>query len=131
MQPFNTLEIPRFVRGKPHEWNSNIALRTAFTMLSFIYETLFSEDSTKQTQLTFDETLNGQREGRHENLDWPVFRISFDPGSRSQAPHLSISQLDSVEYPPKQGRVGILPSHYVQSVAQRKHRMRQKVEVAV
>lgn len=123
VQPFNTLELPRYVRGKPHEWNPNIALRTASAMLAFVHQTIKKDAANQNAQQTFIETLSKQASG-DADLQWPVFQISFRPGQRGGAPQLSVKPLD--QKVSAQERVGMLPKSWVQSMAKRKLRLQQK-----
>ncbi|KAK4054989.1 decapping endonuclease targeting mRNA [Microbotryomycetes sp. JL221] len=96
VQDFNTLDLPRLVRGKPHAWDKRVLLSSATDILTFLTNTLShnpividkekqlfqiiesrtkSSDSndTNEIEQNKDETLNKVFE------DWPVFQIKFDP----------------------------------------------------
>ncbi|CDR39788.1 RHTO0S04e09472g1_1 [Rhodotorula toruloides] len=112
LQSFNTLDIPRLVRGKPHAWDPGACLASARSLLSFIHSTISSHPST----LSADE-------------DYPVFRLTFDPSSRD-GPHVRLRELSREEVrvevlgaKREEERVGFLLRRWVEEVRERRGRV--------
>ncbi|BGP33246.1 decapping endonuclease targeting mRNA [Rhodotorula toruloides] len=83
LQSFNTLDIPRLVRGKPHAWEPSACLASARALLAFIHSTIMSHPSTLPASSTATE-------------NYPVFRLTFDPSSRD-GPAVRLRQLTCEE----------------------------------
>ncbi|GAA5987321.1 hypothetical protein JCM10908_001908 [Rhodotorula pacifica] len=132
LQSFQTLEIPRLVRGKPHAWDPKACLASAESLLSFIRQTLASQLSSAASP--FDPVATPTANAEH-----PVFRITFAPSSSSSSagsPGLGISirqltrhEIEEEVLAGKQtleeegGRVGFLPRKWVEAVYERRERI--------
>ncbi|BGP25699.1 decapping endonuclease targeting mRNA [Rhodotorula toruloides] len=125
LQSFNTLDIPRLVRGKPHAWDPQACLASARSLLAFIHSTISAHPST----LAVSSSSSSE--------DHPVFRISFDPSS-SGGPHLSIRELSKEEVDGEVlaakrdlgNRVGFLSERWVTEVRERRSRVEERQTAA-
>lgn len=102
------------VRGKPHAWDPSVALNYGFKVMSFIYSTISESPAYKTAHQSWNES-----EGRCDVLSeepWPVFRVSFKPGSTAT---LEVEQIKSKV---EEERIGLLPSYYAEGVWRRRQR---------
>lgn len=106
------------IRGKPHAWSPSVALNTASSLLYFIYESISGAESTR----TAERCLRERQERKEVPRQWPVFRISFEPGRRQAS--LQVQELP--QQADSEGRVGILTRSYVENVLERMERRPKK-----
>ncbi|GAA5896020.1 uncharacterized protein JCM6883_001689 [Sporobolomyces salmoneus] len=120
LQTFNTLDIPRYVFGKPHAWEPVACLASARSILSFLHQSLRSYLAKNSPNLESEP---------------PVFRISFSPtnGSNGEQPGVSLRVLEREEIQRdviggKKGeeRVGFLLKRWVDEVKARRERLQQR-----
>ncbi|GAA5884751.1 hypothetical protein JCM16303_005259 [Sporobolomyces ruberrimus] len=121
LQTFNTLDIPRFIRGKPHSWEPMACLTSARALLCFLHQTLSAHIRSQPILESGDSTTNP-----------PIFRISFSPkGDESGGPpQVTVRVLDGVEIErdviggkKDEERVGFLLQRWVQGVQARRERL--------
>ncbi|GAA5948851.1 hypothetical protein JCM3765_003926 [Sporobolomyces pararoseus] len=129
LQTFNTLDIPRFVRGKPHSWEPVACLTSARSLLVFIHQSLSSYVASNASEIDEYESSKAS----------PVFRISFSPqvGSNGEQPGVKIRLVEGEEYKRdvlrgKKGeeRVGFLLKRWVDEVKARRERLRNREVVS-
>ncbi|GAA5991864.1 hypothetical protein JCM5350_002731 [Sporobolomyces pararoseus] len=125
LQTFNTLDIPRLVRGKPHSWEPVACLTSARSLLVFIHRSLSSYIASIATGSDESESTRAT----------PVFRISFQPhvGPNGEQPGVKIRVLKAGEYQrdvlggkKREERVGFLLKRWVDEVEARRERLRNR-----
>lgn len=110
IQELKTLDMPRMIRGKPHAWDPSVALNTASSLLYFIYESISGAESTRTAERRLRED-----EAKEVPAQWPVFRISFQPGR----PQASLQVQELPQQTDHGGRVGMLTRSYIENVLER------------
>ncbi|KAK4335761.1 Decapping nuclease, partial [Rhodotorula toruloides] len=122
LQSFNTLDIPRLVRGKPHAWDPSACLASARSLLAFIHSTISSHPSTLASPSSSE--------------DCPIFRLTFDPSSPT-GPTVRLRQLNAEEVrqevlgAKREGeRVGFLVRRWVEEVMARRMRVGERQTAA-
>lgn len=101
-QEFDTLTMPRLVRGKPHAWDPTACLNFAAQLISSIHSHIAT--TMPSTPIPVEEAT--QR--------YPVHRICFDLTAKkvSVSPLKDSDILEQVKDGKAQGRVGFLLSEY-------------------
>ncbi|GAA5889479.1 hypothetical protein JCM6882_007046 [Rhodosporidiobolus microsporus] len=151
LQHFNTLEIPRLVRGKPHAWDPLTCLASARELLSFIYRTVSTHASTVAAESALSSTPalapapsspcpsspsspsspSLASDGEDPLPSFPVFRLSFTPSSSALGPAgLTIRELTPGEVTEQvlgakrdEKRVGFLLERWVREVRERRRKI--------
>ncbi|GJN90006.1 hypothetical protein Rhopal_003001-T1 [Rhodotorula paludigena] len=131
LQHFNTLEIPRLVRGKPHAWDPAACLASAKELLAFLHAQIKAHEATQRAEAALADACDLEDAGMRE---WPVFRVSFDPAKRL----VSLRKLTSDEVRGEvwaakrpvegeesegDGRIGFLLASWVREVKARRERL--------
>lgn len=103
-QQFQTLAMPRAVRGKAHAWDPLACLNFASELLTTIRSHLLAAAPASLPSLEEAEKSDG----------YPVHRITFDPDTRRVGVRVLASSdvLEQVKGGMKKGRVGFLLSSY-------------------
>jgi RAT1-interacting protein len=105
-QDFETLAMPRAVRGKPHAWDPTACLNLASQLISSI-RSYITEDSQSSAHLPpLDEA--------EKSSGYPVYRIHFDYRNQqvTASPLNYNDVLDQVKGGSDSGRVGFLLSEF-------------------
>ncbi|CAE6425547.1 unnamed protein product [Rhizoctonia solani] len=131
LQTFETLALPRMVRGKPGAWDPKPCLVFAEKLLRFIRSTLmedkqsdyglgvsntsatFNSASTKK----FEETteLNSSRSEETDQRDVAVWRLEIRPGAQTVTLY-KLEPFEVEEVANGEDRVGFLPTWFWESV---------------
>ncbi|UZJ55933.1 hypothetical protein CBS101457_005253 [Exobasidium rhododendri] len=103
-QEFQTLKMPRLVRGKPHEWNPTACLNFASDTIASIRSHISA--SSPQPLPTLEEAEKSDA--------YPVQRIRFDIASKEIiiVPLSPVEIKEQVKGGNEEGRVGFLLSDY-------------------
>ncbi|KAJ1307867.1 hypothetical protein OPQ81_001947 [Rhizoctonia solani] len=128
LQTFETLGLPRLVRGKPGAWDPKPCLVFAEKLLRFIRSTLTedkqsdyrananvasSSASTVKSQETDETKSSSTEETNHRNV--AVWRLEIRPGTRMVTLYkLEPSEIEEVAN--SEDRVGFLPTWFWKSV---------------
>ncbi|GAA5933211.1 hypothetical protein JCM10213_001222 [Rhodosporidiobolus nylandii] len=132
LQSFNTLEIPRLVRGRPHAWDPLACLSSARELLSFIHRTITSHPATAIADTAFlsppSPSDSPSSPADAALPSYPVFRVSFTPSSSAIGPAgVTIRELTSQEVETEvlagkkpEERVGFLLERWVREVRDRR-----------
>ncbi|GAA5922870.1 hypothetical protein JCM3775_006164 [Rhodotorula graminis] len=129
LQSFNTLELPRLVRGKPHAWTPAACLASARDLLAFLHSTVASHPST----LAAEADLRSRSPGAATSGEWPVFRIRFAPQDGVSVRELTPREVSDEVLAAKRdvvdggegegGKVGFLLGRWVREVRERRERI--------
>ncbi|CAE7068512.1 unnamed protein product [Rhizoctonia solani] len=130
LQTFETLALPRMVRGKPGAWDPKPCLVFAEKLLRFIRSTLTEDEqrgglSSPGTGATLDSAAPKKPEGNAETKaprieeanqrDAAVWRLEIRPGAQTVVLYkLEPSEIEQVEN--GEDRVGFLPTWFWESV---------------
>ncbi|GAA5827356.1 hypothetical protein JCM11251_003779 [Rhodosporidiobolus azoricus] len=143
LQHFNTLEIPRLVRGKPHAWDPLACLSSAHSLLKFIHRTISSHPSSiaAETALAAPPSPSPSDQAPDPLPPYPVFRLSFSPSPSALGPAgVSVRELTQREVEEEvlgakkkkegegQERVGFLGERWVTGVRERMRRRGEEAE---
>ncbi|GAA6015653.1 hypothetical protein JCM11491_007185 [Sporobolomyces phaffii] len=121
LQTFKTLEIPRFIRGKPHSWEPIACLASARGLVSFLHQSLSGYVASHAVP-----------DAKGLRRDPPVFRISFSPkvGPNGEPPGVAIRVLERLEIDrdviggkKREEREGFLLKRWVDGVQERRERL--------
>ncbi len=93
-QSFNTRELPRLVRGKPHAWDPHLCMHWGDTFLNFVQE----------------HVPNGKKAAKKQD----VWRATFTPGSGVTLKLLEATEVQEVTA--DEDRVGFIPRWYFESI---------------
>ncbi|GAA5908067.1 hypothetical protein JCM8208_003677 [Rhodotorula glutinis] len=127
IQSFNTLELPRLVRGKPHAWTPAACLTSARDLLAFLHSTVASHPSTLSAEA--DLRSRSAAVAAPPAGDWPVFRIRFAPQDGVSVRELTPREVSDEVLAAKrdvgegEGRVGFLLGRWVREVRERRERI--------
>ncbi|KAH7341449.1 RAI1 like PD-XK nuclease-domain-containing protein [Rhizoctonia solani] len=127
LQTFETLALPRMVRGKPGAWDPKPCLVFAEKLLRFIRSTLVEEkQSDCRTEIPGTRTLsgpvdatkveetNGVKSSRIDQHDATVWRLEIKPGTHTVTLYkLDPSEVEGVVN--GEDRVGFLPTWFWES----------------
>ncbi|GAA5839329.1 hypothetical protein JCM9279_005907 [Rhodotorula babjevae] len=135
LQNFNTLELPRLVRGKQHAWTPAACLASARDLLAFLHSTVASHPSTLRAEADFRSTSPGAADLPAAALpsEWPVFRIRFAPQDGVSVRELTPREVSDEVLAAKrdvgkgedegEGRVGFLLGRWAREVRERRERI--------
>ncbi|KAG8766502.1 decapping endonuclease targeting mRNA [Ceratobasidium sp. 428] len=119
LQTFQTLGLPRMVRGKPGAWDPNVCLTFAGKLLRFVRGTL-EADNREYSEAT--ATSKGKSVGARERNEKKqvevlptLWRLSIQPNTRHVVLRkLSQQEVDIVRN--GEDRIGFLPTWFYNSV---------------
>ncbi|GAA5864828.1 hypothetical protein JCM8547_009244 [Rhodosporidiobolus lusitaniae] len=139
LQSFNTLDIPRMVRGKPHAWDPQACLASARELLVSIHRNISTHPSSVAAESAFlsssplSSSSGPSTTAESTSLEgplpaYPVFRISFTPASTALGPAgLTIRELNEHELKEEvlsakreDKRAGFLLERWVREVRERR-----------
>ncbi|TNY24309.1 RAI1-domain-containing protein [Rhodotorula diobovata] len=122
LQSFNTLEIPRLVRGKPHAWTPAACLASARELLAFLHGSVSTHPSTLRAEADLRARASagtgaGAGAGEDDPAAWPVFRVVFSPQEGVSVRELTPREVHDEVLGAKRavhgGRVGFLLARWV------------------
>ncbi|KAG8748230.1 decapping endonuclease targeting mRNA [Ceratobasidium sp. 414] len=119
LQTFQTLALPRMVRGKPGAWDPNTCLVFAGKLLRFVRTTLEtdSRESSEDTAVAEEKPakVEGKHEGDQAEARPAVWRLSIRPNAQHVVlRRLSQEEVDIVHN--GEDRIGFLPTWFYDSV---------------
>ncbi|ELU41013.1 rai1 [Rhizoctonia solani AG-1 IA] len=115
LQTFETLALPRMVRGKPGAWDPKPCLLFAEKVLQFIRSTLTEHNRNKSKDATdiSSSPTSARRPEEVENMD--VWRLEIRPGTRMVTLY-KLEPTEVEEVVNDEDRVGFLPTWFWNAV---------------
>ncbi|KAG9102439.1 decapping endonuclease targeting mRNA [Ceratobasidium sp. UAMH 11750] len=119
LQTFQTLALPRMVRGKPGAWDPNTCLIFAGKLLQFVRTTLEADSRESSEDTAVAEGKSAEVEEEHERDHTRARPGVWRLGIRSNAQHVVLRRLSQEEVDivrNGEDRVGFLPTWFYDSV---------------
>ncbi|GAA6028825.1 hypothetical protein JCM8097_007413 [Rhodosporidiobolus ruineniae] len=132
LQHFNTLEVPRLVRNKPHAWDPQACLASARELLSFIHHTLSTHPASQAAECSlFTPSTPPSSPSFKESAPlppYPVFRLSFSPSTGLSIRELIPQEVQDEVLAGKkvEERCGFLLSRWVREVRERRRAAKER-----
>ncbi|KAG9104223.1 decapping endonuclease targeting mRNA [Ceratobasidium sp. 370] len=115
LQTFQTLALPRMVRGKPGAWDPNTCLVFAGKLLRFVRTTLETDSRESSEDTAVTEGKSAEVEERQAKVRPVVWRLSIRPNAQHVVlRRLSQEEVDVVRN--GEDRIGFLPTWFYDSV---------------
>ena len=107
VQSFQTIQIPRMVRGKPDMWDPSVCLKWGEQFIRFLKDTISGSSPNAHDEADTDSIPKS-------TAPFDVWRVKFAPGAGVSVVRLDKAGVEEVEA--GEERVGFLPKWYLKEM---------------